>query len=60
MTERGVVFSSVYNLFFYGQIACPDFSSGESLMVDNHISVRRTRHARFHIGKLKKCIVEVS
>ncbi len=31
--------SSVYNLIFIGQIACPDFSSGESRMVYNHPSV---------------------
>jgi len=31
--------SCVYNLFFKGHIACPDLSSGESRMVDNHPSV---------------------
>ncbi len=33
-----------------GQIACPDFSSGESRQVNNHTSVCRLRHARFHIA----------
>ncbi|SEG19910.1 hypothetical protein SAMN03080598_02863 [Algoriphagus boritolerans DSM 17298 = JCM 18970] len=33
------IISSVYNLFFKGQIACPDFSSGESRMHYNHPSV---------------------
>ncbi len=28
--------SSVYKLIIIGQIACPDFSSGESRMVHNH------------------------
>ncbi len=37
--------SCVYNLLFSCHIACPDLSSGESRLVDNHPSVCRLRHA---------------
>ncbi len=37
----------VFIYFFDGHIACPDFSSGESRILDNHPSVCHSPHARF-------------